>query len=249
MTDQKIQPDRITKPIQLLAAWLVGLLAIDTCFLVAAARLPQDSWQAIALTLAAIVNVPLFLAAVFLLQTKFRPELQEDLYYSTYINQKTNLQISVPRDELRTSAVLARLERIEHAVAASTQVATSTAGRNLFARLTFGINKFIKDGADLSKSLSEHGISSHTWFGGEEPPEGRVVSISEYLPDDVTNAVLQLAKTLGFQQYNYFDNVIEDAQEDVLIGSYGKGERSIPNEPMSTSSFQRALCDETVCEQ
>jgi hypothetical protein len=80
MTEPTIKPERITKPIQLLAAWLAGLFGIDSIFLLAASRMESGSWLALALTIAAIFNVPLFLGAVFLLQTRFRLELQEDVY-------------------------------------------------------------------------------------------------------------------------------------------------------------------------
>jgi hypothetical protein len=36
MEKSNISPEKITKPIQLLGAWLVGLLAVDTAFLIAA---------------------------------------------------------------------------------------------------------------------------------------------------------------------------------------------------------------------
>ena len=117
-----IQPDKITKPIQLLGAWLAGLLAIDSCFLIAAARMDQGSWESMALVIAAIGNVPLFLAAVFLLQTKFRPELQEDAYYSTYINQKTSAKVHVSREEIGLSQLALRLDRLETAVTSAGRV-------------------------------------------------------------------------------------------------------------------------------
>ena len=40
-----------------------------------------------------------FLFALFLLQTKFRPELQEDQYYSQYLDKKTNTIVKVSREE------------------------------------------------------------------------------------------------------------------------------------------------------
>ena len=84
----KFEAQKVTKPIQLLAAWLVGLMAIDGMFLGAASRI--TGWEQSVLVIAAVFNVPLFLGAIFLLQTKFRPELQEDSYYATYLNSKTN---------------------------------------------------------------------------------------------------------------------------------------------------------------
>lgn len=88
MSEQSIKPEKITKPIQLLGAWLASLFSINSCFPVAFANMEPASFESIALVVVAIINVPLFLAAVFFLQTKFRPELQEDSYYSSYLSQK-----------------------------------------------------------------------------------------------------------------------------------------------------------------
>ncbi|WP_143565618.1 hypothetical protein [Stenotrophomonas maltophilia] len=93
MSESKIQPDRITKPIQLLAAWLAGLLLVNTAFLAAAGAISSPSWVRGALVIASIVNVPLFLVCLFLLQTKFRPQMQEDSYYSKYLESNTGMVI------------------------------------------------------------------------------------------------------------------------------------------------------------
>lgn len=61
------------KPIRLLAAWLVGLLTIDGIFLMAATSMDLHSWQSGALTVAAILNVPMFLAAYFQLHIRAQP--------------------------------------------------------------------------------------------------------------------------------------------------------------------------------
>lgn len=88
MSNNKIEAHKITKPIQLLAAWLVGLAIINVTFLTAAANITQPSWVAGLLSIAAVINVPIFVTSIFLLQTKFRPEMQEDSYYSDYLNSK-----------------------------------------------------------------------------------------------------------------------------------------------------------------
>lgn len=87
MTESQITPHRITKPIQLLAAWLVGLSIINASFLTAAATIQQPDWASALLVIASVVNVPLFLVCLFLLQTKFRPQMQEDSYYSQYLDK------------------------------------------------------------------------------------------------------------------------------------------------------------------
>nr|DAM29568.1 MAG TPA: hypothetical protein [Caudoviricetes sp.] len=88
MDSKDIQPEKITKPIQLLAAWLVGLILVNGSFLTAASQLTVPSWLPPLLVIASIVNVPLFLVSLFLLQTKFRPEMQEDTFYSKYLEKR-----------------------------------------------------------------------------------------------------------------------------------------------------------------
>lgn len=227
MTDTHIQPEKITKPIQLLGAWLAGLLAVDSCFLIAAARMDQGSWESAALTIAAIVNVPLFLAAVFLLQTRFRPELQEDVYYSTYISQKTNARIQLPREEVAVAHLSQRLERLEGAIAAGTSPDKIAVQNGTLSKIRFGVNKHLDDKDAISQVLAESSVPGFTLFGSDDPPDRRVVSISIHLPDERVPEILAIAKKVGFRHYNFFDNGFEEIDEQVLLGSYGSGDHEI----------------------
>lgn len=115
MSEQKLEPHRVTKPIQLLAAWLVGLFVIDGSFLSAAKILDKPDWLPPLLVIAAIINVPLFLICIFLLQTKFRPEMQEDAFYSTYIQARltTQSEVEVAQSQLVLAESKDRLAAIE----------------------------------------------------------------------------------------------------------------------------------------
>ncbi|MFD2938780.1 hypothetical protein [Flavobacterium notoginsengisoli] len=88
--NKQIKPEKITRPIQLLAAWLIGLILINTAFLTAASQINKPDWASGLLIISSVVNVPLFLCSIFLLQTKFRPEMQEDTFYSKYLERKYN---------------------------------------------------------------------------------------------------------------------------------------------------------------
>jgi len=88
MKDPQLVPHKITKPIQLLAAWLAGLAVINGSFLGAAGAIHSPPWLPVLFAIAAVVNVPLFIVSLFLLQTKFRPEMQEDTFYSKYLERK-----------------------------------------------------------------------------------------------------------------------------------------------------------------
>src|SRR5215213_3145520 len=102
MSEHQVEPHRVTKPIQLLAAWLVGLFIIDGLFLTTAKLIEKPDWVAPLLVIAAVINVPLFLICIFLLQTKFRPEMQEDAFYSTYIHARlsTEKEIEAAQSQL-----------------------------------------------------------------------------------------------------------------------------------------------------
>lgn len=89
MAKAKIEPKHVTRPIQLLAAWLAALILLEGIFLGAAAVVTEPSWAPGALVIAGILSVPLFLASIFLLQTRYRPEMQEDPYYSKYLDAQT----------------------------------------------------------------------------------------------------------------------------------------------------------------
>lgn len=85
LSDRQIEPHRIRQPIQLLAAWLVALIAVVTVFLTAAANVKEPPWAPALLVISSILFVPFFLGFIFLLQTKFRREIQEDKYYAEQI--------------------------------------------------------------------------------------------------------------------------------------------------------------------
>lgn len=119
MDSHGIRPERITKPIQLLAAWLVGLFVTNGSFLLAARQIDHPSWGAAMLLIASVVNVPLFIVALFLLQTKFRPQMQEDPYYSKYLDEERK-STTVPAPERKIDEEIARtVERIVASVGGS----------------------------------------------------------------------------------------------------------------------------------
>ena len=91
METQKIEAHKIKKPIQLMAVWFITLVLIDSAFLTAAVNISTPSWLSPTLVISAIVFVPLFLLGVFLMQTVFRKELQEDQFYSEWLKRQEKL--------------------------------------------------------------------------------------------------------------------------------------------------------------
>lgn len=132
------------------------------------------------------------------------------------------------RDEQRLATVLGRIERVENLLQLASNEFLTRDHKNLLYGVTFGINQNFPDKEELSAKLLGMGVDRHTWFGTDEPPKGRVISVSEHLPKETQEAVLALTEKLGFTRYNLFDSLMEEIEEDVLIGSYGTGDRKIP---------------------
>jgi len=217
MNNKNIKPEKITKPLQLLGAWLVGLFSINSCFLVAASNMEQDSTGSLLLIGSAIVNVPIFLASVFILQTKFRPEMQEDQYYSVYLSSKTNQKVYVPKSERN-------LKELEKQIVTLNTRLSSFIERDIKEQLKetkFAINECLSSSGTYEANLKAYGIKTVNLFGAENSPLTEVVAISTYLPSELRDEVISLVKQLGFKQYAYFDNVDEESEEMVIIGAYG----------------------------
>lgn len=225
MSEQNIKPEKITKPIQLLGAWLAGLLSIDSCFLIAATNMDPASFGANALVLAAIANVPIFLIAVFILQTKFRPELQEDSYYSTYLNQKTNEKVTVVKSDSYQIDIIKRLALIEAAISAPDKEELKE--NNYISILNIGINKYEPDIDAIKAKLKGAGATSYSTFGSDSMPKQKILAMSYGLNIQAQKELREFAGSIGYTHYSYYHNHEEDITEDALIGAYGMPEHEL----------------------
>jgi hypothetical protein len=102
MTQGSIEPDKITRPIQLAAAWFATLVLLVAAFLGAANTARRPSWLPVLFGVAAVLVVPFFAWLVLRLQTRYRPELQEDPYYSKYKAEEAQLRGFRPENVVGT---------------------------------------------------------------------------------------------------------------------------------------------------
>jgi len=207
--NQEIEPPKVTKPIQLLAAWLVGLIIVNGSFLGAAVSL-ASSWERTALIIAAIVNVPLFLYAMFVLQTKFRPELQEDVFYSQYLDKKTNKVVMVSRED----KLEVELSSIRNQIAALGALASSggTSGEKHTARKSLGhlwkvaINDYLDNFEEIRSLLKKENIRVSGFFGSaytKERPTHKVLALSRRMDLESKIEIIMLAQKMGLEAYTY----------------------------------------------
>ena len=87
MSSPQIEPHKITRPIQLLAVWIAGLVLLVGAFLTASANINDPSWLSPLFGISAVVLVPLFIVLIFVMQTKFREQLQDDPYYAEWLKR------------------------------------------------------------------------------------------------------------------------------------------------------------------
>ena len=142
---RNIDPSKINKPIQLLGAWLAGLLLVNSGFLGAAIAIDSPVWIRGALVIASIINVPLFLFAIFLLQTKFRPEMQEDSYYHDYLLNMSG----EPKAKLKTGEDFT----VDHPINSPEE-----AGEADWSSYKIFINPNLKDTKDIIENLAQKNI-------------------------------------------------------------------------------------------
>jgi ABC-type multidrug transport system fused ATPase/permease subunit len=222
---QKLETHKVTKPIQLLAAWLVGLVLVNGSFLATAVGVDSGSWISTALVVAAIVNVPLFLLAIFLLQTKFRPEMQEDSYYAQYLDKKTGRVVEVTRGslerrhytELRSeiSEILKRMERL------------NTPAEDLptiieHSRYSIALNDHLPFFSDIRTELREQHFWVKSIFGRvnrSSAPGALIISINKGVEFSFISDILRLALKFDFDGVLVSETDPDD-DCDVFLGSY-----------------------------
>ena len=225
----KIEPHKITKPFQLLAAWLLGLIIVNGAFLVAAAQIAKPDWISGALVVASIVNVPLFLISIFLLQTKFRPEMQEDTFYSKYLESKTG---NTKREVTAESFVSVR-ENIAYLEKVVAEKVLDGMGevelqKVKWSSVTVMLNKSLSDFVTIAKELAKHGIPVHETFGGGAgTPEVFAIAIGNGFDIEQIRKLVEVLSSIkeGWISYAYDD--IEPYGNKVLIGAYGDFEHGI----------------------
>ncbi|EGR2288344.1 hypothetical protein D0815_22990 [Vibrio parahaemolyticus] len=243
MSNQKINPEKVTKPIQLLAAWLAGLIIVNSAFLLTATTIGVEHWSSSALVIAAIINVPLFLAAIFLLQTKFRPEMQEDSYYSKYLETRVStetgqLEIEVHhkqtehkdvRDQLEVltekfNALSSHVERSKEIEELSTFTSSILESIDEEYDSKVLVNDLLPQYSQVLDGLKEAKVSISDVFGSTNKNKvsiPRVFSISfgDEVDVKVLQKIIEVCTPLGATTLIYAKD--DYAEGKIYIGSYG----------------------------
>lgn len=90
MANTKITPEKITTPIQLVAAWFAILFLLNSAFLATAIKIEHPAWGPAFLLILAAATTVLVLFFVGLMLTVFRPHLQEGKEYAKWLKEKNS---------------------------------------------------------------------------------------------------------------------------------------------------------------
>lgn len=228
MQEQQIHPHKVTKPIQLLAAWLVGLIIINGLFLGTSIKLEPDSWERGALIAASIINVPVFLFALFTLQTKFRAELQEDTFYSEYLSKKTANVVHLDKNASQDTKIEILERKIFEIATRLPESVSALATPDFRPQLDWAfwpvaLNETLSDYRQIRIALREANIPLTEIFGGGlNKPKNRIISLSYSIPASHKAQILRVLLPFSFDGIQLWEPVSEaDENEDVYIGSYG----------------------------
>ena len=88
MSSNKIVPEKITNPMQLMAAWFVMLVLLVSILLGAASTISEPTWASGYLVISATILIVLVLLCVFLMLTAFRPHLQNSEEYAVWLKDQ-----------------------------------------------------------------------------------------------------------------------------------------------------------------
>jgi hypothetical protein len=215
MAKQPFEPSGVTKPIQLLSAWLIGLILINGSFLGAAALITHPSWAPGFLVICAAATVPIFLGALFLLQTKFRPEMQEDTFYARYLERKSVETQSTELVRIETATTLAP-ER--------DSIGTKSLKRRSPDNMEDGVwvNDLLPNFGDIIDRLSSEGIEVSETFGSSGHDSGVpskfIASVGRDFDPAAAIRLIKLLVPLGLEGVSL---VREDYNDNrFFVGSY-----------------------------
>lgn len=90
MASTKLMPEKITSPIQLMAAWFAMLILLDSVLLAAAANIKSPDWASGYLVIFSSLVTLIVIGCVTLMLTFFRPHLQEGKEYAQWLKDKNS---------------------------------------------------------------------------------------------------------------------------------------------------------------
>lgn len=225
MSERPFDPSSVTKPIQLLSAWLVGLIITNGSFLSAATIISKPYWAPGFLVICSALCVPIFLASLFVLQTKFRPQMQEDSFYAKYLERvsketKKEEILKIENASFRADVESEVISWTRPSVDAVPKLGSKSSVRN--KGINVAVNDLLDNFDQVLSVLSSNKIGIDQTFGSTSEkggvPDKKVLSIGRGRRIDIFKKILKLLKPIGFNYVSFAPDFFNE--ENIYIGSY-----------------------------
>ena len=231
MEQNRIKPEKITKPIQLLAVWFSGLIILEGILLTGARTIESPNWITPMLSITAVGIIPLFLFFIFLLQTKYRPQMQEDSFYSKYLDKSTQ-KLLIAKEEntyLDENLIKNSLENYfeqNQKLILGNEKSSSKNEKSNVAQDKVILNRLLPNFKEIRMLLIKEKIKNFNEFtpGINEPPKEFLITAGMEVNINFLIKIIELLKPFGLKLIN--STIDADQMEknlsihEIVIGSY-----------------------------
>lgn len=238
MEQNRIKPEKITKPIQLLAVWFSGLIILEGLLLTAARTIESPLWITPLLSVTAVGIIPLFLFFIFLLQTKYRPQMQEDTFYSKYLDKSTQRLLIAKKENtyLDEDLIQKSVEnyfkhyKIEEISKKSIDIHPDLGNKDIIIPNVYkdkvALNRLLPNFQGIRLLLIKEKINNFDEFtpGMNNPPKELLITVGIEVNINLIIKIIELLRPIGFTLINSTideDLMLQDASKhEIIVGSY-----------------------------
>ncbi|MDA0107795.1 hypothetical protein OH456_06550 [Vibrio sp. La 4.2.2] len=235
MSTSRIIPEKITHPMQLMAAWFVMLVALVSILLAAAAKISKPDWAAGYLVISSTILIAIVIICVFLMLTKFRPNLQDSEKYAVWLkDQNKFVNVAKPvKEEKKEKLPVLELPKDRTPQEQITLLKKARACNVLVVNTAYSnlvLNGLLKEGfsAELYERDAVHESdlrdSTGIWVGVDQEPEAvlRAIELAlEYWPQ------------LAYLHLSIDSDGPEDTHDQLFIGGSHSAVKRLKLEPWS----------------
>lgn len=152
MKNSKIKPEKIIKPIQLLAAILLFTILVIGVFITAANSIKEPPWISPVLIIVSIIIVIIVLIMIYRMQTKYRPEMLSGDEYLRYTYNQNKFKNFHPANLGNNE-----FEKIDDSSLEEQRISEYQKNRGLFLTHIWRPSKIKDQVADIAIELYQHG--------------------------------------------------------------------------------------------
>lgn len=152
MAGTKLAPEKITNPIQLMAAWFAMLILLVTIFLTAAANIQIPDWAPGFLVIFSSLTTIIVIGCVGLMLTVFRSNLQDVKEYAQWLKNKNSYSPSLIDQTIMAKNLVKRESN-----------SPTTSSKSMDKNFLIEVSGNVLDAKNLVRKIRESGFQSNIY--------------------------------------------------------------------------------------